>query len=189
LKAERTALNFIQHLSGIASATAQYVEAVKGLPVKILDTRKTVPGMRILEKYAVAVGGGENHRLNLSEMILIKDNHIALLRKHGLDIPEIVRLARREAPKGMRIEVETDTPEDSYKAASAGADIVMLDNMDLDSMRRAVKLVNHAAILEASGGVNLGTVRGIAETGVDWISVGAITHSFKSLDISLELAY
>jgi nicotinate-nucleotide pyrophosphorylase (carboxylating) len=187
LKAERTSLNFLQHLSGIATSTAQYVESVKGLPVKILDTRKTVPGLRVLEKYAVSMGGGQNHRLNLSDMVLIKDNHIAILRQQGFSIKDIVHKARSGVPRNIQIEIETTNPQDALEAARAGADIVMLDNMDLDAMREAVKLVNHKAILEASGGVNLDTVRAIAGTGVDWISVGAITHSAKTLDISLEL--
>jgi len=186
-KAERTSLNFMQHLSGIATSTAQYVEAVKGLPVKILDTRKTVPGLRVLEKYAVSMGGGQNHRLNLSDMVLIKDNHIAILSHQGLSIKDIIHQARAGVSKNMRVEIETTNPQDALEAARAGADIVMLDNMDLDSMREAVKLVNHMAIVEASGGVNLDTVRAIAGTGVDWISVGAVTHSAKALDISLEL--
>jgi nicotinate-nucleotide pyrophosphorylase (carboxylating) len=187
LKAERTSLNFLQHLSGIATTTAQYVEAVRGLPVKILDTRKTVPGMRILEKYAVSVGGGQNHRMNLSDMVLIKDNHIAVLRKQGFGIKEIVRQARSHVKKDIKVEIETTNPEDALEAARAGADVVMLDNMDLAGMRRAVKLVSHTATMEASGGVTLNTVRGIAETGVDWISVGALTHSAKALDISLNI--
>ncbi len=187
LKAERTSLNFLQHLSGIATATSQYVQAVKGLPVKILDTRKTVPGLRVLEKYAVAMGGGQNHRLNLSDMVLIKDNHIAILREQGLSISDIVRKARSNAAKRIKIEIETTNAKDALEAASAGADLVMLDNMDPDSMKEAVKLLNHKAIVEASGGVTLDTVRSIAKTGVDWISVGAVTHSAKALDISLEI--
>ena len=187
LRAERTALNFLQHLSGIATYTEQYVNLVKDLPVKILDTRKTLPGLRVLEKYAVSMGGGQNHRLNLGEMVLIKDNHIAILRRQGLGIREIVIKARKRVAKGIQIEIETTNPEDAMEAAKAGADIVMLDNMDIENMQRAVKLVNHSAILEASGGVNLDTVRAIAETGVDWISIGAITHSARALDISLEL--
>jgi nicotinate-nucleotide pyrophosphorylase (carboxylating) len=188
LKAERTALNFIQHLSGVATLTARYVELVKGLPVKILDTRKTVPGLRILEKYAVSVGGGTNHRLGLGDMVLIKDNHVAILRKGGLGIQEIIRQARSKSARNIKIEIETSNPEDALAAANAGADVIMLDNMRLDDMRRAVELIKHKAILEASGGVNLDTVRAIAETGVDWISVGALTHSARALDISLELA-
>ena len=187
MKAERTSLNFLQHLSGIATLTAQYVEAVKGLPVKILDTRKTAPGLRILEKYAVSVGGGQNHRMNLSDMVLIKDNHIAVLRRQGLGIKEIVQQARAHVKKDMKVEIETTNPEDALEAARAGADVVMLDNMDLASMRRAVKVVNHTAIVEASGGVSLNRVRGIADTGVDWISVGALTHSAPALDISLNI--
>jgi len=187
LKAERTSLNFLQHLSGIATATSRYVDAVKGLPVQILDTRKTIPGLRILEKYAVNVGGGHNHRMNLSDMVLIKDNHIAVMRKQGIGIKEIIQKARRKAAKGIMIEIETTNPQDAAQAAEAGADIVMLDNMTLDSMRQAVKMIGHRAIVEASGGVTLNTVRSIAETGVDWISIGALTHSANALDISLEL--
>jgi len=187
LKAERTSLNFLQHLSGIATSTAQYVEAVKGLPVKILDTRKTVPGLRVLEKYAVSMGGGQNHRLNLSDMVLIKDNHIAILRQQGFSIKDIVHKARAGVSKNIRIEIETTSPQDALEAAGAGADVVMLDNMDLENMRKAVRLIDHQAIVEASGGVTLDTVRAIAETAVDWISVGAITHSSRALDISLEL--
>jgi len=158
------------------------------LPVKILDTRKTVPGLRILEKYAVLAGGGSNHRLNLGDMVLIKDNHIAILRQQGLGIADIVHQARNKAPHGVKIEIETTNPEDALEAAQSGADIVMLDNMALNEMRRAVNMINHKAIVEASGGVNLDTVRAIAETGVDWISVGALTHSAKALDISLDLS-
>lgn len=187
LKAERTALNLLQHMSGIATLTAHYVNAVRGLPTKILDTRKTVPGLRVLEKYAVTMGGGTNHRYNLGDMVLIKDNHIAILRQAGLNIPDIVRLARSKTPRKVRIDIETTSPEDALAAAEAGADIVMLDNMNTDTMRKAVELINHKAIVEASGGVNLETVRAIAETGVDWISVGAITHSAPALDISLKL--
>lgn len=187
LMSERTALNFLQHLSGIATLTSQYVNAVKGLPVKILDTRKTVPGLRILEKYAVSAGGGTNHRLNLGDMALIKDNHIAILRRQGLNIKDILRLARAKCPGKMKIEIETSSPAEALEAAEAGADVIMLDNMDLNSMRKAVGLINHRATVEASGGVNMDTVRAIAETGVDWISVGAITHSAPALDISLKL--
>jgi nicotinate-nucleotide pyrophosphorylase (carboxylating) len=187
LKAERTALNLLQHMSGIATLAAIYVDAVRGLPVKILDTRKTAPCLRVLEKYSVTMGGGTNHRFNLGDMVLIKDNHIAISRQDGLNIIDIVRLARSKSPKNMRIEIETTTPEEALVAAEAGADIVMLDNMGLDDMRKAVQLIDHRAIVEASGGVSLETVRSIAETGVDWISVGAITHSAPALDISLKL--
>ncbi len=188
LKGERTALNFLQHLSGIATQTSLYVDAVQGLPVKILDTRKTVPGLRILEKYAVTMGGGHNHRLNLGDMVLIKDNHIAILRRQGLSVGDIVRQARNKTPREVKIEIETSNPVEALEAAEAGADVVMLDNMCLEEMRQAVTLVNHRAIVEASGGVNLDTIRAIAETGVDWISVGALTHSAGALDISMKLA-
>jgi nicotinate-nucleotide pyrophosphorylase (carboxylating) len=187
LRAERTALNFLQRLSGIASETARYVEAVAGLPVYIADTRKTTPGLRVLEKYAVRMGGGKNHRCDLGENILIKDNHLSALRSKGLTLWEIVTQARQEAPPGMKIEVEVETPEQALEATRAGADIIMLDNMTLDEMHQAVELVKGRAVLEASGGITLGTVRSIAETGVDFVSVGTITHSAKALDISLEL--
>jgi len=187
LKGERTALNFLQHMSGIATLTAVYVRAVSGLPARILDTRKTVPGLRILEKYAVSAGGGTNHRMNLGDMVLIKDNHIAMLRRQGLGIGDIVRQARDKTPRHIKIEIETTCAADAREAALAGADVVMLDNMGLDEMRKAVALINRKTIVEASGGVNLDNIRAVAETGVDWISVGALTHSAKALDISLEL--
>jgi nicotinate-nucleotide pyrophosphorylase (carboxylating) len=187
LKAERVALNFLQRLSGIASETARYVQAVKGLPVYITDTRKTTPGLRTLEKYAVRVGGGKNHRMHLADGILIKDNHIAALRRRGLNIKEIVANARQKAPPELKIEVEVKTPEEAVQAAEAGADIIMLDNMNLEDMRQAVRLVKGHALIEASGGITLENVRAVAETGVDRISIGALTHSPKALDISLEL--
>jgi nicotinate-nucleotide pyrophosphorylase (carboxylating) len=187
LKGERTALNFLQHLSGIATQTSLYVNAVRGLPVKILDTRKTLPGLRILEKYAVSAGGGTNHRMNLGDMVLIKDNHIAILRRQGLSITDIVRLARNKTPQNIKIEIETTNPREASEAADAGANVVMLDNMGLNEMRQAVSLIDRKAIVEASGGVNLDNIRAIAETGVDWISVGALTHSARALDINLEL--
>jgi nicotinate-nucleotide pyrophosphorylase (carboxylating) len=187
LKAERTALNFLQHLSGIASATSRFVEAIKGLPVYLLDTRKTIPGLRVLEKYAVRMGGGRNHRLHLGDGILIKDNHLAVLRSRGESLKEAIERIRREAPPGLKIEVEADTVEQALEAVAAGADIVMLDNMSLEEIRRTVKLAQGRALLEASGGVTLDRVRAIADTGVNFISVGAITHSAPALDISLEL--
>lgn len=189
LMAERTALNFLQHLSGIATLTSHYVNIVKNLPVKILDTRKTVPGLRILEKYAVSAGGGTNHRLNLGDMVLIKDNHIAILRKQGLNIKDIIMLARKQCPDTVKIEIETSNTMEALEAAEAGADIIMLDNMDFKDMRQAVNLINHRSTVEASGGVNLDSVKSIAGTGVDWISVGAITHSAPALDISLKLIF
>lgn len=187
LKGERTALNFLQRLSGIASETARYVEVVKGLPVKIMDTRKTTPGLRNLEKYAVRMGGGENHRRHLGDGVLIKDNHLAALRSHGLTIKDIVAQARGKAPPSLKIEVEAKTMGEAQKAAEAGADIIMLDNMNLDDLRQAVQLIKGRALIEASGGINLANVWAVAETGVDFISIGAITHSAKALDISLEL--
>ena len=187
LKAERIALNFLQRLSGIASETGHYVQAVKGLPVQITDTRKTTPGLRTLEKYAVRVGGGKNHRMHLGDGILIKDNHLAALRRQGLSIKEIVTKARQKASPKLKIEVEVKTPQEAVEAAEAGADIIMLDNMSLEDMRQAVQLIKGRALIEASGGITLDRVRAVAETGVDLISIGALTHSAKALDISLEL--
>jgi nicotinate-nucleotide pyrophosphorylase (carboxylating) len=187
LKAERVALNFLQHLSGIASETASYVQAVKGLPVYITDTRKTTPGLRALEKYAVRVGGGKNHRMHLANGILIKDNHIAALRRRGLSIKEIVAKARQKASPEQKIEIEVKTPEEAIQAAEAGADIIMLDNMNLKDMRQAVRLVKGRVLIEASGGITVENVRAVAETGVERISIGALTHSPKALDVSLEL--
>ena len=182
LSAERVALNFLQRLSGIASLTAQFVAAIEGTGAKILDTRKTTPGWRKLEKYAVRAGGGYNHRMDLSTAVLIKDNHLAALDG---DIAKAVHRARELAP-GVKVEVECDNIEQVEHALAAGADIIMLDNMSLEDMRAAVRFVRKRAILEASGGVNLTTVRGIAETGVDWISVGALTHSAPSMDLALD---
>jgi nicotinate-nucleotide pyrophosphorylase (carboxylating) len=187
LKAERVALNFLQRLSGIASETNRYVEAVKGLPVRVMDTRKTTPGLRLLEKHAVRAGGGENHRMSLGDGILIKDNHLAALRSQGLNIKEIVTKARRDSPQRLPVEVEVGTVADALEAVEAGADTVMLDNMSVANMREAVKSVGGRALVEASGGITLDNIRGVAETGVDFISVGALTHSVKALDISLEL--
>jgi nicotinate-nucleotide pyrophosphorylase (carboxylating) len=187
LKAERVALNFLQHLSGIASETNRYVEAVKGLPVRIMDTRKTTPGLRSLEKHAVKSGGGENHRMSLSDGILIKDNHLAALRSRGLNIKQIVARARQNCPQRLPVEVEVGTVSEALEAAEAGADIVMLDNMSLEDMRKAVKSIHGHALIEASGGITLDNVRAVAETGVDFISIGALTHSARALDISLEL--
>lgn len=187
LKAERVALNFLQRLSGIATETNRYVEAVEGLPVQIMDTRKTTPSLRVLEKYAVRVGGGENHRMNLGDGILIKDNHLAALRSRGLSLKEIIAKARQNAPKRLKIEVEVKTVPEALDAVEAGADVVMLDNMSLGDMRQAVKMIHGRALIEASGGITLDKVRAVAKTGVDFISVGALTHSVKALDISLEV--
>jgi nicotinate-nucleotide pyrophosphorylase (carboxylating) len=187
LKAERTALNFLQRLSGIASETNRYVEVVKGLPVRIMDTRKTTPGLRLLEKHGVRAGGGENHRMSLGDGILIKDNHLAALRSQGLNIKEIVAKARQNSPERLPVEVEVGTVAEASEAVEAGADIVMLDNMSLEDMREAVKSIGGRALVEASGGITLDNVRAVAETGVDLISIGALTHSARALDISLEL--
>jgi len=187
LMAERVALNFLQRMSGIATETARYVEATRGLGVKIIDTRKTTPGLRALEKYAVLVGGGFNHRFGLYDGVLVKDNHIALTRGLGLPLVEAVRALKAKVPHTMRVEVEVSDLAKVREALEAGADAILLDNMSADEIKAAVKLVGGRAILEASGGITLENVRGIAETGVDLISVGAITHSAPSLDISLEI--
>lgn len=187
LKAERTALNFLQRLSGIASLTAQYVAATSGLTAKITDTRKTTPGLRLLEKYAVRMGGGHNHRLHLGEAVLIKDNHIAAMRTLGISLKDIVAKAKQNVAKGVTVEVEATSTPEALEAVEAGADIVMLDNMSPDEMRQAVKLVSGRAKIEASGGITLANVRQVAMTGVDIISIGALTHSYRALDISLEL--
>ena len=182
LIAERTALNFIQHLAGVATLTAQFVEEVAGTGVTILDTRKTTPGWRALEKYAVACGGGSNHRIGLFDQVMIKDNHLVALDG---DIVQAVALAREASP-GLKIEVEVDTPEQVRAALQARADIILLDNMEVEELRASVELINSCTKTEASGGVTLETVREIAETGVDFISIGALTHSAPSVDIALE---
>lgn len=187
LKAERVALNFLQHLSGIATETAKYVEAVIGTNAKILDTRKTTPCLRLLEKYAVRMGGGQNHRFNLGDGALIKDNHLAALYASGAGLAESVKKARENVPADLKIEVEVETLEQAREALDAGADILLLDNMQTGEMRRAVEIANGRALTEASGGIALDNIRAIAETGVDFISIGALTHSVKALDISLEL--
>ena len=185
-KAERTVLNFLQRLSGIASLTARYVAETSGLAVDIVDTRKTTPGLRILEKYAVRMGGGKNHRLHLGDGILIKDNHLAAMRAMGMSLKDIAAEAKQNAPPGIKVEVEVNTTQEAMDAVKAGADIIMLDNMNIDEMKRVVGLVSGQAKIEASGGITLANVRQAAMTGVDIISIGALTHSFKALDISLE---
>ena len=183
LSAERVALNFMQPLSGIASMTARYVDAIAGTRAHILDTRKTTPLWRRLEKYAVRAGGGLNHRMDLASAVLIKDNHLAAVDG---DIALAVTRSRAVAPAGIKVEVECDTLEQVRAAIDAGADIILLDNMQLVELREAVKLVDGAAVTEASGGVTLETVRLIAETGVDWLSVGALTHTAPALDLALD---
>lgn len=183
LTGERIALNLMQRMSGIATLTAQYVEAVKDLPVKILDTRKTAPGLRVLDKYAVRMGGATNHRLTLSDLAMVKDNHIRLA---GGIFPA-VRKIRTLAPAGLRIEVECANLDQVREALEAGTDIIMLDNMMPGLMREAVALVKGRAQVEASGNIGLHNVREVAETGVDFISVGKLTHSAPALDISMKV--
>jgi nicotinate-nucleotide pyrophosphorylase (carboxylating) len=183
LSGERVALNFLQRLSGIATATARFVEAVNGWPVKVLDTRKTAPGLRILDKYAVRMGGGWNHRYGLYDAVLLKDNHIQVSGSVG----EAVRRARLVVSPMARIEVEVRNLVEVREALEAGAHILLLDNMSVSEMKQAVELINGRAMVEASGGVTLDRVREVASTGVDFISVGAITHSAKALDLSLEV--
>ena len=187
LTAERTALNFVRRLSGIATETSKYVREVAGYDVRILDTRKTTPGLRNLEKQAVAAGGGANHRRGLGDGVLIKDNHIEALRRQGMSLGEIVGKAQANAPHSLKIEVEIEDPTDVEEAISAGADILLLDNMSTTDMSSAVKLAGGRVLIEASGRVSLGNVREVASTGVDLISVGALTHSSRALDIGLEL--
>ena len=187
LRAERVALNFLQRLSGIASLTARYVAEIAGTNAAIYDTRKTTPGLRSLEKYAVRTGGGHNHRLHLGDAVLIKDNHLAVLRATGMKLGDIIAKARRNTPVGTTIEVEVTSYTEALDALTASADIIMLDNIPVDEMRRIVETVAGRARLEASGGITLQNVRAVALTGVNMISVGALTHSFNALDISLEL--
>ena len=189
LKAERVALNFMQRMSGIASDTNRYVQAVEGCAARIVDTRKTAPGHRYLDKYAVRMGGGHNHRLNLADGILIKDNHIEALRSREMGLGDVVRTAIAGASHTIRVEVEVETLEQLREALDAGAHIIMLDNMPVDTMREAMSIVDGRAVVEASGGINLGTVRDVAETGVDLISIGSLTHSTSALDISLDLEF
>ncbi|HTI98196.1 MAG TPA: carboxylating nicotinate-nucleotide diphosphorylase [Dongiaceae bacterium] len=188
LSAERVALNFIQRLSGVATLTAAFVAAAGQTGAEIIDTRKTTPGWRNFEKYAVACGGGRNHRIGLFDMVLIKDNHLAALRTAKPNaVAAAVQRARQQYPK-LRVEVEADTLAQVAQAVAAGADVILLDNMKLAQLRAAVKLVAGRAQTEASGGVNLKTIRGIARTGVDFISVGALTHSAPAVDIGLDFA-
>jgi nicotinate-nucleotide pyrophosphorylase (carboxylating) len=181
LSGERLALNILQRLSGIATLTSKYVKAVEGLPVKVLDTRKTAPGLRVLDKYAVSAGGGYNHRFGLFDGVLIKDNHIRIAG----GIADAVAAVRKKYRQKYKIEVETSDLEQVKEALIAGADIIMLDNMTPEQMRKAVRLIDRNALVEASGGITLRNVREVAETGVDCISVGALTHSASALDIGL----
>ncbi|MBI1938002.1 MAG: carboxylating nicotinate-nucleotide diphosphorylase [Ignavibacteriales bacterium] len=183
LSGERTALNFLQRMSGIATLTSVYVEKISGTNTKILDTRKTVPGLRLFDKFAVECGGGTNHRIGLFDMVMIKDNHI----KAAGSITKAVDKIRKSIPKQMKIEVETTNISEVDEAMKLNVDVIMLDNMNLNEMKEAVRLINKKCFIEASGGINLETVRAIAETGVDFISVGALTHSVKALDISMKI--
>ena len=187
LKAERTAVNFLQHLSGVATQTRRYVDAVRGYRAQIVDTRKTTPGLRKLEKYAVTMGGGRNHRHNLADGILIKDNHIEALALRGVGIGEVVKRAVAGASHMIKVEIEVETIEQLEEVLDAGADLVLLDNMESEQMETAVRLASGRAVVEASGGITLETVGEIAKTGVDIISVGALTHSAPSLNISLDM--
>ena len=182
LTAERTALNFVQRLSGIATLTAKFVQQVSGTNTKILDTRKTVPGWRVLEKYAVACGGGINHRFGLYDQVMIKDNHLVAV---GGNIKKAVKCARENYPK-LKIEVEADTVEQAKTAAEAGADIILLDNMSCEELSQSIELISGRSKTEASGGITMDTVREIAETGVDYISIGALTHSAPAVDIGFD---
>lgn len=183
LSAERVALNFLQRLSGVATLTRKFVSAVSGLKTAILDTRKTTPGLRLLEKYAVRVGGGVNHRMGLGDGVLIKENHITVAGS----LPEAIRRARLGADHLKKIEVEVTTLDELKQALKAGADVILLDNMTVHEIKKAVAIVNGKVPLEVSGGVTLSNVRELASTGVDYISVGALTHSPKAIDISFEL--
>lgn len=188
LQAERVALNFLQRLSGIATLTRRYVEAIAGTSAVILDTRKTTPGLRDLEKYAVRCGGGQNHRRDLESMAMLKDNHREAIARAGMTLAEAAAAIRLRSP-GVPIEVEIDQLDQLEAALAAGPEWVLLDNMSLDDMREAVARTATRARLEASGGITLETVRAVAETGVDAISVGALTHSARALDISLDLEF
>lgn len=188
LIAERVALNFLQRLSGISSLTRQYVDAANKVSdkVKILDTRKTTPGLRLMEKFAVRMGGGFNHRYNLSDSVLIKDNHIAIIESTGITLKQALKKLKHEIPHTVKVEVEVDRIDQIPDLLEIGVDTILLDNMNEEELREAVTLINGRAFAEASGGVNLERVGKIATTGIDFISVGALTHSALSLDISLD---
>ena len=188
LSAERIALNFLQRLSGTATLTRQLVDVVAGLPTRVVDTRKTTPGLRALERYAVRVGGGYNHRFNLADGVLIKDNHIAAGRSRGLTLAGVIASARAGVPHTLRIEVEVTSLEEAWEAVEARADVILLDNMTPQEMARCVKMIEGRALTEASGGITVENAREIAESGVDIMSSGALTHSARALDISLNIA-
>ena len=187
LTAERTSLNFLRKLSGVATETNKYVKAVEHTRAKIVDTRKTTPGFRLLEKYAVRTGGGHNHRHNLGDGILIKENHTRTLKSEGMTLTDIIQKARNNAPHTIKIEVEVEDLLQFEEAIEAKAELILLDNMSLADMTKAVNLCNGRALLEASGGINLQSVSEVAGTGVDLISIGALTHSSPDLDLSLDI--
>jgi nicotinate-nucleotide pyrophosphorylase (carboxylating) len=187
LTAERVALNFTQRMSGIATLTAQYVKAVEGTGARIADTRKTTPGLRAFERHAVVSGGGSNHRYSLSDAVMAKDNHLAVLQRTGADLATALREALSRLPHTAHVVVEVDRLDQIEAVLAGGAHTVLLDNFSLEDLRAGVALIGDRATVEASGGVNLDTVRGIAETGVDVISVGALTHSARALDLGLDV--
>jgi len=182
LKGERTALNFLQHMSGVATKTHIFAQITKPYSVKVADTRKTLPGLRYIEKYSVVVGGGMNHRYSLSDAVLIKDNHISA----SGGIKRAVEIIRKKVPDNIKIEVETENIEQVKEALEANADIIMLDNMSIEMMIEAVGIISKKAVIEASGNVNMDTIKNIAQTGVDYISIGELTHSVKAFDISMD---
>jgi nicotinate-nucleotide pyrophosphorylase (carboxylating) len=188
LTGERVALNILQRMCGIATMTARYTDLVRDLPVRILDTRKTTPGLRALEKYAVRMGGGTNHRFGLFDGVMLKDNHLAMLASRGIDIGEAVRRTRAQVGPMVSIEVEADSIEQARQAAEAGADMILLDNMPPAMLREAVAVIAGRSKIEASGGITFETLRAVAETGVDFISSGALTHSARALDIGLDIS-
>lgn len=187
LTAERIGLNFVQRMSGIATLTAKFVAKVAGTKAKILDTRKTTPNLRAFERKAVVDGGGHNHRFSLSDQVMAKDNHLAVLTRGGKDLTTELRRVKSELAANIKLEVEVDRLDQIPSVLAAGVDIIMLDNFELDDMKKGVELINGACVVEASGGVNLETVGKIAKTGVDVISVGALTHSARALDLALDL--
>lgn len=186
LTAERTALNLVQRMSGIATLTAEYVQAVEGTGVRIVDTRKTTPGLRALERHAVRCGGGHNHRFSLSDAVMAKDNHLAMLPASDQDLASALRRAREALPHTTHLEVEVDRLSQIPAVLDGGADTIMLDNFSQEDLRRGVEMIHGRALVEASGGVTLETVGAIAQTGVDLISVGALTHSVRALDLGLD---
>ena len=187
LQAERVALNFLQHLSGISTITHQFCNAVRDHSVKIADTRKTTPGLRALEKWAVRLGGGFNHRFSLDDGILIKDNHLMVLSAHKMSLSQACRLARQEAPHGLRISVEVETMRQVRQALQSKVDVILLDNMSPSKIQQAVEIIKGQALVEVSGGITMRNIRDMAKTGVDIISIGALTHSAPAVDLSMDI--